>query len=145
MKKVEPLCEYCGVLSAVVYCKPDIARLCLNCDEYVHSANFLSSRHNRYLLCDKCNSQPAIFRCMDDKISLCQDCDWENNGCLGLGHNYQILDSYTGCPSSDEFSRIWSSVLDPPCCNDRAEESNQPKTSSLGQKECVAFQSSCGG
>ncbi|KAK2656607.1 hypothetical protein Ddye_009659 [Dipteronia dyeriana] len=69
---MEPLCEYCGVATALVYCKSDLARLCLRCDGYVHSANFLSSRHNRSLLCDKCNSQPAIFRCMDDRISLCQ-------------------------------------------------------------------------
>lgn len=42
---MEPLCEFCGVARAVVYCKSDSARLCLNCDVSVHSANSLSLRH----------------------------------------------------------------------------------------------------
>uniref|UniRef100_A0A5B7AWP9 Zinc finger protein CONSTANS-LIKE 12 n=1 Tax=Davidia involucrata TaxID=16924 RepID=A0A5B7AWP9_DAVIN len=111
---MEPLCEFCGVVRAVVYCKSDSARLCLHCDSCVHSANSLSRRHPRSLLCDKCNSQPAIVRCMDDKLSLCQGCDWNENGCSGSGHRRQKFNYYTGCPSMAEFSRIWSSVLDVP-------------------------------
>ncbi|XP_038900762.1 zinc finger protein CONSTANS-LIKE 12 isoform X2 [Benincasa hispida] len=110
---MEPLCEFCGVVRAVVYCKSDSARLCLQCDGRVHSANSLSRRHLRSLLCDKCNAQPAIVRCMDDKLSLCQGCDWNNaNACSSLGHPCQLLHSYSGCPSMPDFSRIWSSVLD---------------------------------
>ncbi|XP_059664571.1 zinc finger protein CONSTANS-LIKE 12-like [Cornus florida] len=111
---MEPLCEYCGVVRAVVYCKSDSARLCLHCDSCVHSANSLSRRHPRSLICDKCNSQPAIVRCMDDKMSLCQGCDWNGNGCSGSGHRRQTLNYYTGCPPLAEFSKIWSSVLDVP-------------------------------
>uniref|UniRef100_A0A2C9UPU8 CCT domain-containing protein n=1 Tax=Manihot esculenta TaxID=3983 RepID=A0A2C9UPU8_MANES len=110
---MEPLCEFCGVVRAVVYCKSDSARLCLNCDEFVHSANCLSRRHSRSLLCDKCNSQPSILRCLDDKLSICQNCDWNNtNSCSSSGHHLQVLSCYTGRPSLAEFSRIWSSVLD---------------------------------
>uniref|UniRef100_A0A2C9UQA5 CCT domain-containing protein n=1 Tax=Manihot esculenta TaxID=3983 RepID=A0A2C9UQA5_MANES len=110
---MEPLCEFCGVVRAVVYCKSDSARLCLNCDEFVHSANCLSQRHSRSLLCDKCNSQPAILRCLDDKLSFCQNCDWNNtNSCSSSGHHLQVLSCYTGRPSLAEFSRIWSFVLD---------------------------------
>lgn len=111
---MEPLCEFCGVVRAVVYCKSDSARLCLHCDGCVHSANSLSRRHSRSLLCDKCNAQPAITRCMDDKEFLCQSCDWNANGCVAMGHQRQTLNCYTGCPSMAEFSRIWSSVLDLP-------------------------------
>ncbi|KAI8551871.1 hypothetical protein RHMOL_Rhmol06G0221000 [Rhododendron molle] len=112
---MEPICQFCGVVRAVVYCKPDSARLCLRCDSCVHSANYLARRHSRSLICDKCNSQPAIVRCMDEKISLCQSCDWSNgNGCSGLGHSRQTLSCYSGCPSLAEFSRIWASVLDVP-------------------------------
>lgn len=112
---MEPLCQLCGVVRAVVYCKQDSARLCLRCDSCVHSANYLARRHSRSLICDKCNSQPAIVRCMDEKISLCQSCDWSNgNGCSGLGHSRQTLSCYSGCPSLAEFSRIWASVLDVP-------------------------------
>ncbi|KAJ6734343.1 ZINC FINGER PROTEIN CONSTANS-LIKE 10 [Salix purpurea] len=56
---MESVCDFCGVARAVVYCKPDSARLCLHCDGCVHSANFLSRRHPRSLLCDKCSSQPC--------------------------------------------------------------------------------------
>lgn len=111
---MEPLCEFCGVVRAVVYCQSDSARLCLHCDGCVHSANSLSRRHPRSFLCDKCHAQPAIVRCMDDKVSVCQSCDWNANGCLAMGHHRQTLNCYTGCPSMAEFSRIWSSVLDVP-------------------------------
>ncbi|KAF7145478.1 hypothetical protein RHSIM_Rhsim04G0056700 [Rhododendron simsii] len=111
---MEPLCEFCWVVRAVVYCKSDSARLCLNCDNCVHSSNHLSRRHNRSLICDKCNSQPANVRCVLHKMSLCQNCDCSGNGCSGRGHLRQTLSSYSGCPSLGEFSRIWSSVLNGP-------------------------------
>lgn len=111
---MEPLCEFCGVARAIVYCKSDSARLCLHCDGCVHSANSLSRRHPRSFLCDKCNAQPAITRCLDDKIFLCRSCDWNANGCVAMGHQRQTVNCYTGCPSMAEFSRIWSSVLDSP-------------------------------
>ncbi|XVF66958.1 hypothetical protein PTKIN_Ptkin10aG0081800 [Pterospermum kingtungense] len=109
---MEPLCEFCRGVRAVVYCKSDSARLCLSCDGCVHSANLLSRRHARSLLCEKCNSQSAVVRCLDEKLSICQNCDWNGNGCSSLGHRREALNCYTGCPSLDEFRRIWSSVLD---------------------------------
>ncbi|CAI9096386.1 OLC1v1032528C3 [Oldenlandia corymbosa var. corymbosa] len=111
---MEPLCEFCGVLRAVVYCRSDTAKLCLHCDGCVHSANALSRRHERSLICDRCNSQPAFVRCMEEKLSFCQNCDWNGNGCTGPGHHREKLSFYNGCPSLSEFSRIWSSVLDAP-------------------------------
>ncbi|XVE92875.1 hypothetical protein REPUB_Repub01dG0141400 [Reevesia pubescens] len=109
---MEPLCDFCRGVRAVVYCKSDSARLCLSCDGCVHSANLLSRRHARSLLCEKCNSQSAVVRYLDEKLSLCQDCDWNGNGCSTLGHRREALNCYTGCPSLAEFRRIWSSVLD---------------------------------
>ncbi|CAL5403505.1 unnamed protein product [Camellia sinensis] len=123
---MEPVCEFCGVVRAVVYCKSDSAKLCLRCDTCVHSANYLSRRHSRSLICDKCNSQPAIARCMDEKMSLCQSCDWNGNGCSGPGHSRQPLRCYSGCPSLAEFSRIWSSVLDVPPSNGGFEQGFGP-------------------
>ncbi|KAJ7981321.1 putative CONSTANS-like zinc finger protein [Quillaja saponaria] len=111
---MEPLCEFCGVVRAVVYCKSDSARICLHCDGCVHSANLLSHRHQRSLLCDKCNSQPAIVRYVDVKLSVCQGCDWNGNGGSVLGHGRQALKYYTGCPSLEELSSLWSSALDAP-------------------------------
>ncbi|BAT92190.1 hypothetical protein LR48_Vigan05g158700 [Vigna angularis] len=109
---MEPLCEFCWAVIAVVYCKSDCARLCLHCDGCVHSANSLSRRHSRSLLCDKCYSQPAVIRCMDHKLSSCQSCDWNPTACFAAGHRRLTLNCYNGCPSLSEFSRMWSFVFD---------------------------------
>jgi len=111
---MESVCDFFGVARAVVYCKPDSAKLCLNCDGCVHSANFLSRRHPRSLLCDKCSSQPPIARCLDEKLSVCQGCDCRANGCSILGHQLRALNCYTCCYSLAEFPKIWSSVLQGP-------------------------------
>ncbi|PIA58502.1 hypothetical protein AQUCO_00500443v1 [Aquilegia coerulea] len=104
-------CEYCKVARAVVYCKPDTARLCLQCDSNVHSTNPFSQRHLRSLICDRCKSEPAIIRCLDDKVSLCHNCDCNGQGCR-VGHRRLPLNFYSGCLSYTEFFRLWSSVLD---------------------------------
>ncbi|XP_019465187.1 PREDICTED: putative zinc finger protein CONSTANS-LIKE 11 isoform X2 [Lupinus angustifolius] len=109
---MEPLCEFCVVVRAVVYCKSDSARLCLNCDVSVHGANALSYRHSRSVLCNKCNSQSAIVYCMDEKVSLCQGCDWNHKGCSLLGHRRQALECYSGCPSLTELPSFLSFVID---------------------------------
>ncbi|CAH9133299.1 unnamed protein product [Cuscuta epithymum] len=106
---MEPLCEYCGVVRAVVYCRSDSARLCLHCDGCVHSVNGLARRHQRSLVCDRCNSEPATIRCMDDDICICASCDW---GCSAQGHRCKGLFPYTGCPSPADFTTMWSSVLE---------------------------------
>ncbi|CAA3017393.1 zinc finger CONSTANS-LIKE 12-like [Olea europaea subsp. europaea] len=111
---MEPLCEFCEMATAVIYCKTDSARLCLLCDGRVHFENSLSQRHPRSLICDKCHSQPAVVRCMDCKLSLCSGCDWNGNGCLGPDHRRLKLNFYCGCPSLAEFCKIWSLVLDEP-------------------------------
>nr|XP_011463093.1 PREDICTED: putative zinc finger protein CONSTANS-LIKE 11 isoform X1 [Fragaria vesca subsp. vesca] len=106
-------CELCWRVSAIVYCKSDMARLCLNCDGCVHSANALARRHARWFLCEKCNDQPATVRCLDVNVSLCQSCEWShNNGVTGMAHRNQAISFYTGCPSLSEISRIWSAVLE---------------------------------
>lgn len=112
----QPACDFCGVVRALVYCKSDSSRLCLQCDGCVHSANCLSRKHLRSLICDKCNSQAAVLRCLDEDLCFCQTCD---NGCgvggggsSGPGHDRLKLNFYSGCPSPVEFSKIWSPVLD---------------------------------
>lgn len=130
---MEPLCEFCGVVRAVVYCKSDMARLCLHCDGCVHSANSLSRRHSRSLLCDKCYSQPAIIRFMDAKLCVCQACDWNGNSCSSLGHRCVVLNPYTGCPSLSEFTRLWSSVLDSTCLGDSSTSWGPPNSLSLNE------------
>lgn len=44
--KGEPWCTLCGV-AAIVHCAVDLTFLCPNCDDFVHGANLVSSRHLR--------------------------------------------------------------------------------------------------
>ncbi|XP_027062005.2 uncharacterized protein [Coffea arabica] len=69
-------CELCGK-AAKMYCVSDEARLCWDCDEKVHSANFLVAKHSRNLLCHVCQS-PTPWKASGTKlgptISVCQRC-----------------------------------------------------------------------
>lgn len=109
----EPLCEFCGVVRAVVYCKADSAGLCLQCDVYVHAANIISRRHLRSLICDKCGSQVAAMHCFVDKMSFCDACGGSSSCCcFRQSHRLVRLSFYNGCPSQDELSRLWSFGFD---------------------------------
>ncbi|CAH2053067.1 unnamed protein product [Thlaspi arvense] len=110
---MEPKCDHCATAQAVIYCKSDLAKLCLNCDVHVHSANPLSRRHTRSLICEKCFSQPGVIRCLDEKVSYCQGCHWHASDCSVLGHRLITLNPFSGCPSPSEFFRMWSSILEP--------------------------------
>ncbi|KAE8677902.1 putative zinc finger protein CONSTANS-LIKE 11 [Hibiscus syriacus] len=134
---MEPICDFCRGERAVVYCESDSARLCLSCDGSVHSANLLSRRHGRSLLCEKCNSQSAVVRCLNEKLSLCQDCDRNGDCCSSLGHCREALNSYTDCPSLDEFRRIWSSVLGT-SSSPAAVDVDWPLGASLANENCFA-------
>ncbi|KAF6134950.1 hypothetical protein GIB67_023309, partial [Kingdonia uniflora] len=125
---MEPLCEFCGTARAVIFCRSDNSRLCIQCDGHVHSANSLSRRHLRSLICDRCNSQPAIFRCLEDKMCLCQSCDLNGQGCSGPRHHRQSLNCYSGCPSPPEFFRMWHSILDASCSGEVFTGPVQPGT-----------------
>ncbi|KAJ8449191.1 hypothetical protein Cgig2_027193 [Carnegiea gigantea] len=111
---MEPMCELCGQARAVVYCKSDSARLCLQCDIHVHTANSLSLRHRRSLICDKCNSQPATTRCIDEALCICEGCDYSSTSCSGTGHRRVPLNSYFGCASLGELSKLSGSTQDKP-------------------------------
>ncbi|KAL6536873.1 hypothetical protein OROHE_012457 [Orobanche hederae] len=108
----EPLCECCSVSKALVYCKSDSAPLCLECDNYIHSPNALSRRHQRSLICDACVSQAAVSRCLDENLSLCQVCcDTTGAACEAAKHRRVELRFYEGCPSATELSEIWHCVI----------------------------------
>lgn len=107
--KMDNICDFCQEVCPTVYCRSDLARLCLSCDRHVHNANALSHRHLRTLLCDGCNLQPSAVRCDAENISLCQDCDWNIHGSSQTGsqHKRRAINGYTGCPSAAELSAMW--------------------------------------
>ncbi|KAJ7948574.1 Zinc finger, B-box [Quillaja saponaria] len=69
-------CELCGK-RARMYCESDQAKLCWDCDEKVHGANFLVEKHSRSLLCHVCQS-PTPWNASGPKltptVSICEDC-----------------------------------------------------------------------
>ncbi|KAI8552690.1 hypothetical protein RHMOL_Rhmol06G0286300 [Rhododendron molle] len=69
-------CELCSN-PARIYCEADGARLCSNCDDKVHSANFLVAKHSRNLLCRVCQSQTpwkASGTKLGPTVSVCSTC-----------------------------------------------------------------------
>ncbi|KAK1385198.1 Membrane-anchored ubiquitin-fold protein 3-like [Heracleum sosnowskyi] len=98
------MCDFCGEESkAILYCRADAAKLCLDCDIKVHSTNQLFTKHTRYLLCDSCDSSPCSIFCSNHDLVLCQNCDWEKHGSVSLLHDRRPLDGFNGCPSVTEL------------------------------------------
>lgn len=65
-------------------CCADKAALCWDCDQKVHSANMLASKHQRVPLshsssqmpkCDICQETTGYFFCLEDRALFCRKCD----------------------------------------------------------------------
>ncbi|KAK7341151.1 hypothetical protein VNO80_24076 [Phaseolus coccineus] len=73
---MEESCALCEK-RAVMLCESDQAKLCWECDEKVHGANFLVAKHSRVLLCRSCHS-PTPWKASGTKltptVSFCQPC-----------------------------------------------------------------------
>ncbi|GMH25588.1 hypothetical protein Nepgr_027431 [Nepenthes gracilis] len=77
-------CHVCEAAEATVLCCADEAPLCRACDEKVHAANKLASKHQRVSLsnsssqmpnCDICQEMVGYFFCLEDRALLCRKCD----------------------------------------------------------------------
>ncbi|XVF04424.1 hypothetical protein REPUB_Repub05bG0081300 [Reevesia pubescens] len=77
-------CNVCEAAEAKVLCCADEAALCSACDEKVHAANKLASKHQRVPLsscssqmpkCDICQETSGFFFCLQDRALLCRKCD----------------------------------------------------------------------
>ncbi|RDX74517.1 putative methylesterase 14, chloroplastic, partial [Mucuna pruriens] len=73
---MEESCALCEK-RATMLCDSDQAKLCWDCDEKVHSANFLVAKHSRDLLCRLCQS-PTPWKASGAKLtptfSFCHRC-----------------------------------------------------------------------
>ncbi|KAL4619751.1 hypothetical protein ACB098_06G072300 [Castanea mollissima] len=73
-------CNVCEAAEATVLCCADEAALCWACDEKVHAANKLASKHQRVPLstshmppnCDICQETAGYFFCLEDRALLCR-------------------------------------------------------------------------
>ncbi|KAL3843418.1 hypothetical protein ACJIZ3_000821 [Penstemon smallii] len=78
-------CDVCSNEEACVFCTSDEAALCHTCDNRVHNANKLASKHPRFPLvhhqfkespcCDICQKRRALLFCQEDRALLCLECD----------------------------------------------------------------------
>ncbi|XP_057949657.1 zinc finger protein CONSTANS-LIKE 15 [Malania oleifera] len=107
-------CDFCSDQVAVLYCRADSAKLCLFCDQHVHSANALSRKHLRSQICDNCGSEPVSVRCATDNLVLCQECDWDAHGSCSVSaaHDRTSVEGFSGCPSPSELADLWGLDLE---------------------------------
>ncbi|KAG5032900.1 hypothetical protein AAZX31_06G237000 [Glycine max] len=81
MEESSTTCVLCEK-RAMMLCDSDQAKLCWECDEKVHSANFLVAKHSRVLLCRLCHS-PTPWKASGMKltptVSFCNRCVAERN------------------------------------------------------------------
>lgn len=102
-------CDFCSDQVAVLYCRADSAKLCLSCDQHVHSANDLSKKHLRQQICDNCGSEPVSTHCATDNLVLCQDCDWDAHGScvVSASHDRSPIQPFSGCLSALDLAVAW--------------------------------------
>ncbi|GAB2248607.1 hypothetical protein Droror1_Dr00008489 [Drosera rotundifolia] len=101
------LCDNCNNSTALLYCRADSAKLCLSCDNQVHSTNLLFTKHTRWRLCDVCDSAPALIFCFSDGKLLCQNCDFETHRGVRnplVVHEHRALEGFDGCPCVGELA-----------------------------------------
>ncbi|WJX91155.1 hypothetical protein P8452_72974 [Trifolium repens] len=83
------LCDSCKLNSAALFCRSDSAFLCINCDSRIHSANKLSSRHERVWMCEVCEQAPASVTCKADAAALCVTCDSDIHSANPLARRHE--------------------------------------------------------
>ncbi|KAG9136812.1 hypothetical protein Leryth_004565 [Lithospermum erythrorhizon] len=107
-------CDFCNEELAILYCRADSAKLCLLCDNLVHSANALSKKHIRSQICDDCNKEPVSIRCDLDNLVLCQDCDIDQHGTsdFKVEHVRTSVEGFSGVPSAIELASCWGLKFD---------------------------------
>ncbi|RYR45995.1 hypothetical protein Ahy_A07g031766 [Arachis hypogaea] len=94
-------CDYCDSKTAVIFCHVDSAKLCISCDQHVHSVNALSLKHVRSHICDNCRNEPVAVRCATDNLVLCNVCDSNAHNSSSVAsflHARHRLHGFSGCP-----------------------------------------------
>ncbi|KAK4603164.1 hypothetical protein RGQ29_011938 [Quercus rubra] len=102
-------CDFCNSKAAVLYCRADSAKLCLFCDQQVHSTNALSLKHVRFPICDSCRIKPISVWCSMDNLMLCQHCDLDshNNCSVSSLHNRVPVEGYSGYHTAIELASMF--------------------------------------
>ncbi|MCD7464974.1 hypothetical protein HAX54_000325 [Datura stramonium] len=101
-------CDACKTTPSTVFCKADMAFLCLECDSKIHEANKLASRHARVWICEVCEHAPASVTCKADAAALCITCDQEIHSANPLARRHErlpIVPFYDSSASASAKSR----------------------------------------
>eukprot|EP01112_Ceratiomyxa_fruticulosa_P001217 TRINITY_DN1121_c0_g2_i1.p1 TRINITY_DN1121_c0_g2~~TRINITY_DN1121_c0_g2_i1.p1 ORF type:complete len:764 (-),score=147.66 TRINITY_DN1121_c0_g2_i1:176-2467(-) len=95
-----PICESCETRPATRFCRSDNARLCDYCDETVHSANKLVSRHVRVPIyeqpqgfgnCAQHLTQTVEFFCPHCQIAVCVHCKMVGSHSAGEAASHKLI------------------------------------------------------
>ncbi|KAG0485795.1 hypothetical protein HPP92_009874 [Vanilla planifolia] len=102
-------CNACEAAEAKVLCCADEAALCWECDDKVHAANKLASKHQRVPLlsssssrvpkCDICQEASGYFFCLEDRALLCRNCDISvhtANPCVSIHQRFLLTGVQVG-------------------------------------------------
>ncbi|KAI4344375.1 hypothetical protein L6164_011609 [Bauhinia variegata] len=82
-------CDSCKSAAAAVFCRADSAFLCMGCDNKIHCANKLASRHERVWMCEVCEQAPASVTCKADAAALCVTCDSDIHSANPLARRHE--------------------------------------------------------
>ncbi|XP_057451111.1 B-box zinc finger protein 22-like [Lotus japonicus] len=141
-------CNVCEGAEAKVLCCADEAALCWDCDEKVHAANKLASKHQRVPLslssshmpkCDICQEAFGYFFCLEDRALLCRKCDLSIHTANAYvsGHQRFLL---TGVRVGLEATEPGASSTS--LKSDSGEKNSDTKSSSVSRKVSAMLQSS---
>lgn len=81
------LCDSCNIAAAAVFCRDDLAALCLSCDTNIHSK--LTRPHGRVWMCEVCEHAPAAVTCKADAAVLCVTCDADIHSANSLASRHE--------------------------------------------------------
>ncbi|KAK7246616.1 hypothetical protein RIF29_41486 [Crotalaria pallida] len=134
-------CELCRC-PAKLFCESDQATLCWECDAKVHSANFLVTKHPRFLLCHVCQSLTPWHGSgpkFVPTISVCNDCVRNNNQQNDDDDEDDDIenDDEAGRDDEDEEENQvvpWTTYTPPPPVSS---SSNSATSSTRSFKECL--------
>ncbi|KAF3613895.1 putative protein GLUTAMINE DUMPER 5-like [Capsicum annuum] len=107
-------CDACKAAPSTVFCKADMAFLCLTCDSKIHAANKLASRHARVLVCEVCEHAPASVTCKADAAALCITCDQDIHSANPLARRHERVPVVPFYDSSSARSQTADDENDPP-------------------------------
>ncbi|KAK4774838.1 hypothetical protein SAY86_009773 [Trapa natans] len=82
-------CDWCKSAASAVYCRVDVAALCLSCDTQLHCRTFSTRPHERVWMCDLCEHAPAAVTCKADAAALCVSCDSDIHSANPLAQRHE--------------------------------------------------------